>query len=379
MNHYETAIIGGGASGLFAGSILGKKAIILERNNTIGRKLLLTGGGRCNYTHSSTLPELLEHYNASKRFIRPALYSLTPDDIIARFRSLGINPIVEENGKVFPYSGKSHSILDALEKECGTIITNCFIKEIRKENDAFILKSDKETISAKNVIVATGGNSYSQTGSDGYGYTIARKLGHTIINPTPALASLKISPNLAKAEGISLPITIKLDKKEYSGDIVITKNGISGPLAEDISYMLSEERAIRISFTECNIKKLRETNAKSIARNAINLPDRLLTILLGELANKKLTTLTREEENFIQSTLTDFECNAKAIAKSAMSTHGGVSTVEINPKTMESKLVANLYFTGDIIDVDANCGGYSLTWAFASANLAAKAIDKTIY
>ena len=375
--HYPVAIIGGGAAGLFAGAILGKKTIILEKGKRCGRKLLLTGGGRCNYTHDSTLPELLSHYNGKKSFIRPALYSLPPEKIIKRFKDFGIEPSFDENGKVFPLHGDSFSILNALETKC-RIKVACEVKAIRKDK-LFIIETNQGTITSDYLILAAGGNSYPHTGSDGSGYVLAHSLGHKIIPPTPALAPLKLSRDLSKAEGVSLTVTVKIDKKEYKGDIVITKLGISGPLAEDISYMFPTERDIIISFVDINIEKLRRENGKSVVKNMMPLPDRLIRALLGELSDKKIAELKKEEESFILNQLTAMKCTAKAIARGAMSTHGGINVDEVDSKTMESKLISNLYFAGDILDIDANCGGYSLTWAFATAEVAANAILRKEY
>ncbi len=375
-DNYKIAIIGGGASGLFAGSILGKKAIVLERGDRCGRKLLLTGKGRCNYTTSTPIIDLFEHYNGEKNFMRPALYALPPEKIIERFKSFGIEPSFEERNKVFPLNGDSKSILDALYARCN-IVTNCFVKSIKKEN-TFLIETTKGNITADNIILATGGNSYCQTGSDGYGYTLAKSFGHRIISPSPALAPLWLSKDLSKAEGISIDISVKIEKKEYRGDVVITKAGLSGPLAEDISYMFHTEREITISFSDIDILKIRKNNAKSNVKNALDLPDRLIKALIGDLADKKIAELKKDEENFIINQLTSLKCKARAIASGAMSTHGGISTDEINPKTMESRIVSGLYFAGDIINVDANCGGYSLTWAFATAKVASDSILKDL-
>lgn len=370
--HFEVAIIGGGAAGLFAGNILGKKTIILEKGDRPGRKLLLTGGGRCNYTHNASLPELLDHYNGNRSFISHALFSYPPQKIIQFFSSMGIKPEIADNGKVFPLFGDSHSIVSVLEKGV-SLRTNTNVISISKD-DCFIIETDSGIITSNYVLIATGGNSYPHTGSDGNGYILAKSLGHTITRISPALAPLKLSLNLSKAEGITLPLTIKIGKKEYSGSAVITKQGISGPLAEDISFMFPENKEISIRFSEIDIPTLRKNQGKTLLKNTINLPERLSYTLLGDLSNKKVADLKKDEEIFISKQLSDCKCMAKAIQAGAMSTHGGIDTKEINSKTMESKLVEGLFFAGDIVDVDANCGGYSLTWAFSSAYLAAEAI-----
>lgn len=375
-SHIPVAIVGGGASGLFAGSILGKKALILERGDKCGRKLLLTGGGRCNYTHSSTLPELLDHYNGNKRFISHALYSFTPDDIISFFSKLGIEPKEEENGKIFPLNKDSYDIVSALEKR-SCIETNTYVLDIKKE-DKFIITTNKGTITSDYLILSTGGNSYPHTGSDGNGYKLASSLGHNLTPLKPALAPLALNVDMSKAEGITIPLTIKIKKKEYTGSTVITKKGISGPLAEDISYMISDDEDITIKFIDIDFKELRQKNGKPLLKNALMIPERLSIALLEDLANKRIADISKKEELYIEERLCALRCKAKALQAGAMSTHGGVDIRELDPKTMESKLIEGLYLVGDIVDVDANCGGYSLTWAFASSYIASHNILKSL-
>ena len=183
----DTLIIGGGAAGLYASSLL-PRSVILERGSC-GRKLLLTGGGRCNYTHNGDVTSLLPHYHGSLPFIRKVLYSHTPDDIISRFRKLGIEP-EDENGKIFPQRGDAHDILHALTSHNPEIIESKAIS-IKKEDGSFQIKTDHgETLLAKKVLLAAGGSAYPQTGSDGSGFILASSLCHTVIPARPALAAL---------------------------------------------------------------------------------------------------------------------------------------------------------------------------------------------
>lgn len=369
---YDTAIIGGGASGLFAGSMLGKKAIILEKGETSGRKLLLSGGGKCNFTHDSDPRQMLEHYT-KPRFVAAAIHALPPKKIKEYFQHLGIESYTTDEGKVFPTSNNASDIVSALEERCN-IKTNTTVMSIARNNGVFQIETNSGFIYSYNLILATGGKSYSHTGSDGSGYKLAQMLGHKIIKPSPALAPIKLEPNLSKAEGISKDITLRYNKKDYIGDIVITRNGISGPLSLDISYMFDTAKSIQISFSECNVQELRRTHSKSMVKNALSLPERLSEALLGELSNKRVADLTKKEEILIETLITKAPFTAIAIDKGAMTTHGGVDTSELDSKTMQSKLVDNLYIVGDLVDVDANCGGYSLSWAFASAYIATQSI-----
>ncbi len=360
----KTLIIGGGAAGLYASSLI-PDAVILEGNGECGRKLLLTGGGRCNYTHSGSIEDLLTHYHGSLPFIRKVLYSHTNEDIIDRMRSLGIIPS-DENGKIFPKGGNAGDILRVLTKHKPRIIREKAIG-IETDGNHFSIKTKTGIIEAEHVILTTGGMAYPQTGSDGSGYHLAAMLGHSITAPRPALSALALQPSMKEAEGITAHIAIKKGKKRCEGDAVITARGISGPAAENFSYLMNGKEEISIEFCNVDINALRKDKGAMLLKNAVPVPPRLVTALLENTAEKKIANLSAQEARKAEETLRNCRFIASPIAASAMSTAGGVKTVEINPATMESKLVPGLYFAGDIIDVDADCGGYSLTWAFATA------------
>ena len=367
----RTLIIGGGAAGLYASSLL-PDAVILERNGECGRKLLLTGGGRCNYTHEGSVPDILPHYHGSLPFIRKVLYSHSPDEIIRRFRELGVEP-ADERGKIFPAAGDAHSILRALTRHRPEIIRGKAL-EIKKVHDRFTVVTESGEIDAAAIILAAGGVSYPHTGSDGSGYHLAAALGHRVVPPRPALAALSLEPSLSEAEGITAELKISKGKKSTEGTAVITRRGLSGPAAENFSHMLCGKEDITVSFCTPDIKALRAGKGAMLLKNALVIPPRLASALLGEIAEKKIANLSGAEERKAEELLSRHPYKAAAIAAGAMSTAGGISTSEINPETMESRIVPSLYFAGDITDVDADCGGYSLTWAFATAYAAAKAL-----
>ncbi len=369
----DTLIIGGGAAGLYASSLL-PDAAILEANSSCGRKLLLTGGGRCNYTHSSSVTDLLEHYHGSLPFIRKVLYSHTPADIIQRMENLGVFP-EDENGKIFPRSGRAEDVLNALLQHNPKIIHGKALS-ITKEEDGFTVETEKAAIRAGRILLASGGNAYPHTGSDGSGYHLAKCLGHSVTPPRPALAAIALEPSLKDAEGVSIEAELKKGKKAVLGMAVITKRGISGPASEDFSYLLSGKEEITIRFADPDMKALRKEKGAMLLKNALPLPPRLVQALLGSIAENRIGNISKKEEQYIYERLSGCHFNAYPIPASAMSTAGGIKTAEINPETMESKLVPGLYFAGDIIDVDADCGGYSLTWAFATAFIAAKALRR---
>ena len=362
----KTLIIGGGASGLYLGSLL-SDATVLERNTAPGRKLSITGGGRCNYTHSGTVEEILPHYHGSRKFIKKVLYNHTPEDITARLEALGVRTKEEEGGKRYPASDDAGEIVRALSSR--SRIINGKALSVERHEGLFIVRTDNGTLEAGRLVLAGGGASFPSTGSDGSLYSIARSLGHTIVPPRPALSQLTLSESLKGAEGVSLRAGLKAGKRECEGDVMITRTGLSGPAALDISRELPGELAV--SF----LRGVSLDAPSKLVKNAVPLPSRLTEALLGELAVKRCGNLSKKERSYIISRLTCFTAKAEPVWKSAMVTAGGVDTKEINAPSMESKIVKNLYFIGEIIDVDADSGGYNLTWAFSSAYNAAKALQ----
>lgn len=371
------AIIGFGAAGLMAGSLLGLEAYILEKKENAGKKLCLTGAGKCNFTHSGDVKELLSAYYEKKNFVRPALYDFPPEKIRDYFRKLGIESVVQENGKVFPKSMKAVDIRNVLSDHAGRVFYNQRVKRIVRSGEDFLIFTDDKIHKAGYVILATGGNTYPDTGSEGDGYQILKSLGHRIVPPRPALSQLFLEENPLKgASGITLPVTIEKGRLRIRESVVITEKGLSGPAAENFSRYIEGKEEICISFLDIDRNKIKKNGGKLLLKNALPLPERLLEALLGEVSHKKIADLTSKELLLIEDKLSRFRVNATVPTLSAMSTKGGVDTAEIDSKSMESKLVSNLYIVGEIMDVDAWCGGYSLTWAFASAYLAVKDIKR---
>ena len=368
-------IIGGGAAGLYLASLHPNTAI-LESGKECGRKLLLTGGGRCNYTNTATPEEMADLFNGNKAFIRKVLYAHTSNDIIQHFRTLGIKPKEEDMGRIFPLNGNAETVRDALLAACPKIIHGK-AEHIERKDGIFRIRTRTGIIEARKAIIATGGNSFPLTGSDGSGYSLLRSLGHTITPLSPSLAPIALTPSLAKAEGVSLKATLRIGKREETGDIVITRRGISGPAALNISREATAGCGISICFADVDKGKLRMESGGKAVKNALPLPPRLTEALIGELADKKCGNLSRSDLDAIESRISRFRASAKAIKEGAMNTKGGVSTAEIDPRTMESRIVENLYIAGDIIDVDGPTGGYSLTFAFATAYIIHKALSRS--
>lgn len=369
-----TLIIGGGAAGLYLASFL-PVPVILEREGICGRKLLLTGGGRCNYTNAASPEEMAGRMNGNKAFIRRVLYSHSSEDIISHMRSLGIEPAEEDNGRILPRNGNAETVLSALLSTGPRIIAGK-AESIEKHGCSFIVRTGTESIAARRVVIAAGGTSYPQTGSDGSGYDLARKLGHTIVAPYPALAPIALTPSIGGAEGISWHVTLTVGKRKEEGEIIITRRGISGPAALNISRWLQDDPEIAISFASIDRNRLRMESGSRTVKNALDMPPRLSETLLGAIADKRCGNLSRIDLDTIERQVMRFSARGKAIREAAMNNRGGVSTSEIDPQTMESKIVPGLYIIGDMIDVDGPTGGFSLTWAFATAWCAARGLSR---
>ena len=367
----RTIIVGGGASGLYLGSLL-SDAVILEKNEVPGRKLLLTGGGRCNVTHRADVEALLPHYNGNRMLLKKVLYKHKPEDIMKRFEALPV-PLKEEgDGLIFPVSDRAEDVRNALLERCADII-HTTVTGAEKYGDTFIVHTSGGSIECDRLVIAAGGRAYSATGSDGSGYALAESFGHSIAPLHPSLSPLSLADRLSGSEGITLAVTLRSRKRKVTGDIVITPKGISGPAAMNISSDYSTRDEIMITFLQVSKDDLR-TEPKKELKNVVPLPSRLLSSLFGPLADKKTGNLSKAEMNHVIETLTAFRTEASALSASAMVTAGGVQCSEINPDTMESKLVKGLYFVGEVVDVDGECGGYNLTWAFSSAYSVYKAI-----
>lgn len=373
----SAAIIGCGAAGLMASSILGPEAFVLEHGDEGGKKLLITGGGRCNYTSSDSMEMLSSRYYEKKNFVSPALHTFPPEKITAYFETLGIKSTVEENGKVFPSSGKAREIRDALLDKTDSVIYGEKITGIKKSGGIFHIETERKVYTAEFIIIATGGITFPETGSDGSLNKIIRGLGHKIIAQHGTLTEI-MTPTLPlfKAEGISLTLTLKKGKTKVHGDAVITKRGISGPAPENFSHYLETKDEATIEFLPLTRESFSSLNAKAALKNALPLPERLTAVLLPDLSGKRVSDLSNKEKDEVIHALSGNIVPIKLNERRAMCTKGGVATDEVNRRTMESRLVENLYFAGEVLDVDGECGGYNLTWAFASAFTAASEIRK---
>ena len=396
------AVIGGGAAGLMAAGTAtahGALVTVFEHTGRLGKKLAITGKGRCNLTNNCEVNEFLESVRRNPRFLYAALNAFTPADTISFFENLGVNLKTERGKRVFPTSDKAIDIVNALRKYASSAeIVFSKVKCISKNDDKFCVKADKDYIFDK-VIVATGGKSYPLTGSDGSGYKLAERLGHTVTALTPSLVPLESKSSLCpKLQGLSLKnVAINIvegsGKSVYKdfGEMMFTHFGVTGPMILSASAHLRNLTVPKLTLIvdlkpaldekTLDARLLTEFSA-AINKDFINVLGKLLPSKFIEPfadlvcidPRKKINSLTKEERARIVNTLkcikiplSDFRPIEEAII-----TSGGIDVKELTPKTMESRLVSGLYFAGEIIDVDAYTGGFNLQIAFSTAYLAGK-------
>ena len=399
----DIAIIGAGAAGLFAGGYLAPKhkVTIFDGNEKCGKKLYITGKGRCNITNYCEKEEYLDNVVNGKRFMMSAISQFTPQNTIEFFNSLGLKTKVERGNRVFPISDKSNDVIKALLKHCEgcQIRLEEKVKSVQKQNDKLVVKTLKSEQKFDKVIIATGGKSYPLTGSDGDGYNFARKIGHSIVKPCSALVAIELDDAFVKQiQGLPLKnVEIKslADKKKYQlfGEMMFTEIGMTGPIVLSLSRQINKANDISLSIDfkpalerEKLVERLKRDFNANLNKNISYiikglLPNNLVPIFLNTCqinGDKKVNSITVIERNRIVETLKNFPLKYKKLypLESGIVTSGGVELKEINPKTMESKLCSGLYFIGEVLDVDCLTGGFNLQTAFSTAYSCQKAINK---
>ena len=404
-------VIGAGPAGLMAAGVAagrGCEVVLLERNERPARKLMITGKGRCNITNNcEEIEELIAAVPVNGRFLYSAFSSFMPRDTIAFFESRGVPLKTERGNRVFPVSDKAVDVVDALHGfavKSGAVIVQGRAKELIVENKAVkgVVTESGEKIDADSVLIATGGISYPATGSTGDGYELARQAGHTIAEPTPSLVPLNAHEGFCSAlQGLSLRnIAVKVTDTEDNklifsdfGEMLFTHFGVSGPLILSASshmramksgkYVIAIDLKPALNMEQLDARVLRDfsenTNRNFI--NALNLllPKKLVPVIVklsGIEPGLKTNQITKEQRRRLVSLLKELKVTVTGFRPidEAIITSGGVKTGEINPKTMESKLVRGLYFAGEVIDIDAYTGGFNLQIAFATGNLAGNMI-----
>ena len=406
----RVVIIGGGAAGLMAAikaAENGNTVTVVDKNQKPARKVLITGKGRCNVTNNCDMDTLINNMTKNGRFLYSAFSSFTPNDTMEFFEDCGVKLKTERGNRVFPVSDRAVDIVDALwnatKKSGAKIITGraVDIKVCDNTVQSVILEDGKELL-ADAVIIATGGKSYSATGSNGDGYLLAQKLGHTVTDILPSLVPLKIHEGFCSyLTGLSLKnVTLSVfeDGKKKPvfnelGEMLFTHFGVSGPLVLSASahmrkigktpYKLVVD--LKPGLTEEQLdKRIQRDFSENTNKNFGNaldklLPQKLISVIVnlsGIKSDTKVNQITREERLKLCRILKGLTLNPTAFCdiEEAIITSGGISVKEINPANMQSKLIDGLYFAGEIIDVDAYTGGFNLQIAFSTGNLAGGSI-----
>ena len=402
---FDGIIIGGGPAGLFAAITAakrGQRVLVLERNDRLGRKLLITGKGRCNVTNDCTAQEVLQNTPRNGRFLYSAMTAFPPEKCREFFETNGCPLKTERGSRVFPVTDKAQSVLDCLvsvARRCGVTVETARVQSIlTEEGRAVGVVTPNETLRAKWVILATGGASYPTTGSTGDGYKMAQALGHTIVPPQGSLVPLETEgPDCPDMQGLSLRnVAVKLvnakNKVLYKdfGELLFTHFGVSGPTVLSASCHLKGEGcrlvidlkpALEESKLDERIQRDLEMYKNRTMENALTdlLPRSMIPVVLRRLEidpSMQANSLTRQKRRALVELLKAFSVTitGKRPVAEAIITSGGIKVSEIDPKTMESKKVPGLYFAGEIIDCDAYTGGFNLQIAWATAYAAGSAV-----
>ncbi|MGU8621282.1 NAD(P)/FAD-dependent oxidoreductase [Clostridium perfringens] len=404
----KVIVIGAGPAGMMAAISAAEnhEVILLEGNERIGKKLFITGKGRCNVTNAKDISEFFDFIPGNPHFLYSALYTYTNIDVMNFFENTGVKLKVERGSRVFPNSDKSSDIISGLSRGLNEALVDLRlhskVKDVIFNNnkiEAVILENGSK-VKGDYFIITTGGKSYPLTGSTGIGFDLAKKMGHTIVEPKPSLVPIEIEESwVRELQGLSLRnIELKIKNKKNSkvvysgqGEMLFTHFGISGPLVLSGSRFIKDGERFEISLDlkpaleekqlDLRIQKDFKKNLNKDFKNSLDelLPKKLIPVII-ELSkideNKKVNSITKEERRTLLNLLKNLTFTVKGLRDiaEAIVTAGGVSTKEIDPSTMQSKIVDNLYFAGEVIDVDAFTGGYNVQIALSTGYLAGKSI-----
>ncbi len=408
-------VIGGGASGMLAAISAGRsnhKVILLEKNEKLGKKLYITGKGRCNLTNACDRDVFFNNVMSNSKFLYRAYHQLGTENTIDFFEQIGLKTKIERGNRVFPMSDKSSDVISALRKELEglkvEIRYKSEVKDIIIKDGSFYgikLNNNDELLYGDAVIVATGGLSYPLTGSTGDGYRFAKKAGHTITDLSPSLVPLYVSETYIKdLMGLSLKnisITIRSGEKEIYkdfGELVFTHFGVSGPIIlsasrhivpyinhkEKLTLSIDLKPALSSQQLDSRILRDFEEYKNKQFKNSLNqlLPNKLIDVIIPLSyinSDKQVNSITKEERQSLVHLLKNLTFNITKLGpySQAVITKGGVSIKEINPSTMESKLIKNMFFVGEVLDLDALTGGFNLQIAWSTGYLAGASVQRS--
>lgn len=410
---YDVIVVGGGASGLICAGIAARRGLsvlLLEKMPMPARKLRISGKGRCNITNIASQQDFMQHIGPDSRFLNNAFGAFFSEELVAFFESIGIKTVSEQGGRIFPASGKATDVVDSLvawakksgvQLVCNAPVTGLIIENNRAHG---VITAAKEKFFAANVVIATGGLSYPATGSTGDGYHFAEKAGHRVLPLRPMLVPLtSIDPFIPQLDGLHLrniSITVFIDdikKYEVFGEMEFMEDALTGPIILTLSRKFIDDINAKkkivfnidfkpaLDHAKLDARLLRDINimGKNNFYELLKglLPLKLIPVfarLVQISKEKKCCQITGAERKKITDLLKNFPVTISGHRdyNEAIITGGGVSVKEINPKTMESKLIVRLYFTGEILDLDADTGGYNLQIAFSTGYLAGMSLQK---
>jgi predicted Rossmann fold flavoprotein len=385
--HYDVVIVGGGAAGLMCAieaAKRGRRTLVIEHNAEVGRKIIISGGGRCNFTNVNTAPE--NFISQNPHFVKSALARYTPQDFVSLVKKHRVEFYEKKLGQLF-CSGSSRQIVGMLLDECRqsgvNIRTGGQVNSVVCD-EVFRLETSQGFISARKLVIATGGLSFRKIGASDFGYRIAEQFGLSITSTRPSLVALVFAgrKNHASLAGVSVPAEVSCNGQRFRENILFTHRGLSGPAILQISNYWKPHETVNVNFlAEMDAEEIFETARRS-KKTTVNFfgqyfPARFVeAVISSKIQNKPVAQLAKQEKEALQS---DLLCWQTEFADTegydrAEVTLGGVSTVEISSQTMESKRVSGLYFVGEVVDVTGWLGGYNFQWAWASGYVAGNAV-----
>lgn len=401
---YDAIVIGGGAAGLYLAAHLSPlKVLVLEKNSRLGLKLLASGSGQCNLTHGGDIKAFYSHYGEHKNFVKFSLSHHDNKAVIRYFESHGLKCTEREDGKVFPATLRSNDVLETLlnairDNRNAKIMKEVKLTEVIFDESTYTVRTDHGDFCSTNLIVATGGMTYSRLGTTGDGYVIAEKLGHRVVEAKPGLTSVHCDDrNLLELSGLTFKnIHISMGRegqktRRFTGDLLLTHFGLSGPVILDNSRNFEKGDRLEIQFVDMTYEALDrffleiagDNGEKPLAffMNKLDIPDRLKPVVLASSGAKKelrLSEVTKPIRKEIIKHLTAYPVKVQSLTgeASAMVTVGGVALEDVSAKHLMSRLKEGLYFIGEVLDIDGDSGGYNLQWAFSSAKTVADHIIK---